>query len=75
MRVFEVIGRLACDLLELGRKTDAKMLSLECFPVPELRKSRVVANACNAPVGGACPAVGVPAQTYVERQLTWTVVR
>ncbi len=36
---------------------------------------RVVANACNAPVGGACPAVGVPAQTYVERQLTWTVVR
>jgi MSHA biogenesis protein MshP len=35
----------------------------------------VVANACNAPVNGACPATSTPAATYVERQLTWTIVR
>jgi len=35
-----------------------------------------VANACNAPSGGACPNPGAaPATTYVERQLTSTVVR
>lgn len=36
---------------------------------------QLVANACNAPSGGSCPAAGTPAQTYVERQLTWTVSR
>lgn len=36
---------------------------------------QLVANACNAPSGGACPAAGTPQQTYVERQLTWTVSR
>ncbi|MCK7499113.1 MAG: hypothetical protein MZW92_57995 [Comamonadaceae bacterium] len=36
---------------------------------------RLVANACNAPSGGACPAGGTPGTTYVERQLTWTVMR
>ena len=36
---------------------------------------QLVANACNAPSGGACPASGTPQMTYVERQLTWTVVR
>jgi MSHA biogenesis protein MshP len=36
---------------------------------------QLVANACNAPSAGACPATGVPSTTYVERQLTWTVVR
>jgi len=36
---------------------------------------QLVANACNAPSGGNCPAGGTPAQTYVERQLTWTVSR
>lgn len=36
---------------------------------------RLIANACNAPSGGACPKAGTPDQTYVERQLTWTVVR
>jgi len=35
----------------------------------------LVANACNAPAAGACPAVGTPEVTYVERQLTWTVMR
>jgi MSHA biogenesis protein MshP len=35
----------------------------------------LVANACNVPSGGACPAGGTPAATYVERQLTWRVVR
>lgn len=35
----------------------------------------VVANACNAPANGACPATSTPAATYVERQLTWTIVR
>lgn len=36
---------------------------------------RLIANACNAPAGGACPAGGTPGVTYVERQLTSTVVR
>jgi MSHA biogenesis protein MshP len=36
---------------------------------------QLVANACNAPTGGACPATGTPGSTYVERQLTWTVSR
>jgi len=35
----------------------------------------LVANACNAPAAGACPATGTPQITYVERQLTWTVAR
>lgn len=35
----------------------------------------LVANACNAPSAGACPAGGTPQITYVERQMTWTVVR
>ena len=35
----------------------------------------LVANACNAPSGSACPATGTPQPTYVERQLSWTVVR
>lgn len=36
---------------------------------------RLVANACNAPSGGACPTGTAPQPSYVERQLTWTVVR
>jgi MSHA biogenesis protein MshP len=36
---------------------------------------RLVANACNAPSAGACPASGTPGTTYVERQLSWTVMR
>jgi MSHA biogenesis protein MshP len=36
---------------------------------------QLVANACNAPSGGACPATGTPRSTYVERQLTWTLAR
>jgi MSHA biogenesis protein MshP len=36
---------------------------------------QLVANACNAPSGGACPASGTPGTTYVERQLTSAVVR
>lgn len=36
---------------------------------------QLVANACNAPSGGNCPASGTPGTTYVERQLTWTVAR
>ncbi len=36
---------------------------------------QLVANACNAPSGGACPASGTPQPSYVERQLQWTVVR
>lgn len=35
----------------------------------------LVANACNAPSAGACPASGAPQRSYVERQLSWTVVR
>ena len=33
----------------------------------------LVANACNAPSSGACPATGSVDATYVERQLTWTL--
>lgn len=37
---------------------------------------QLTANACNAPSSGACPNTGAsPSNTYVERQLTWTVVR
>lgn len=36
---------------------------------------RLVATACNAPAGGACPTSGMPSSTYVERRLTWTVAR
>lgn len=36
---------------------------------------QLVATACNQPVAGACPATGTPGATYVERQLSWTVVR
>ncbi len=36
---------------------------------------QVVATACNAPTGGACPASGTPEPTYVERQLSWTISR
>jgi MSHA biogenesis protein MshP len=36
---------------------------------------KLVANACNAPGAGACPATGTLQPTYVERQLTWTVSR
>lgn len=36
---------------------------------------QVVANACNAPSSGACPTAGTPSTQYVERQLTWTLVR
>jgi MSHA biogenesis protein MshP len=36
---------------------------------------QLVATACNAPSGGACPASGTPAATYAERQLSWTVTR
>ena len=36
---------------------------------------QLVANACNAPSGGACPGTGTPQPTYVERQITRTVVR
>lgn len=35
----------------------------------------LVANACNSPSGGACPATGTPSRTYAERQLAWTVQR
>lgn len=36
---------------------------------------QLVANACNAPSGGACPSSGTPQATYVERQLVRTVSR
>jgi len=37
---------------------------------------QLTANACNAPSSGACPnSSASPSNTYVERQLTWTVVR
>ena len=36
---------------------------------------QLVANACNAPSGGACPGSGTPPATYVERQIVRTVVR
>lgn len=35
----------------------------------------LVANACSAPSAGACPATGTVDATYVERQLSWRVVR
>jgi MSHA biogenesis protein MshP len=35
----------------------------------------LVATACNAPAAGACPTTGTPGATYVERQLSWTVMR
>lgn len=36
---------------------------------------QLLATACNAPSAGACPTAGTPSSTYVERQLSWTVVR
>jgi MSHA biogenesis protein MshP len=36
---------------------------------------QLLATACNAPTGGACPTSGTPSSTYVERQLSWTVTR
>lgn len=36
---------------------------------------QLVATACNAPVAGACPTTGTPGLTYVERRLSWTLVR
>ena len=36
---------------------------------------QLLATACNAPSAGACPATGTLQPTYVERQLSWTVVR
>lgn len=37
---------------------------------------QVVANACNLSSGGACPnSASAPDTTYVERQLSWTLVR
>lgn len=36
---------------------------------------QLLATTCNAPTAGACPATGTPQPTYVERQLSWTVVR
>ena len=36
---------------------------------------QLVANACNAPTSGACPATGALQPTYVERQLTWVISR
>lgn len=37
---------------------------------------QLVANACSAPTSGACPSTAAaPDRSYVERQLTWTVVR
>jgi MSHA biogenesis protein MshP len=36
---------------------------------------QLVANACNAPVSGACPNGATTEPTYIERQLSRTVVR
>ena len=36
---------------------------------------QLVANACNAPAGGSCPATVKTEPTYVERQLSWMVQR
>ena len=36
---------------------------------------QLLATACNVPAGGACPNPGSPSTTYVERQLSWTLVR
>jgi MSHA biogenesis protein MshP len=41
----------------------------------ELVFFQLVATACNAPAGGACPATGAPQRSYVERQLSWTLMR
>jgi len=35
----------------------------------------VTANACNAPSAGACPSIAALQPSYVERQLTRTLVR
>lgn len=35
----------------------------------------LVASACNAPSGGACPATGTPGLTYAERQLARSLSR
>ena len=37
---------------------------------------QLVANACNSPSSGACPNVATaPERTYIERQVSWTLVR
>ena len=37
---------------------------------------QLTANACNAPSSGSCPNTSAsPSNTYVERQLAWTVMR
>lgn len=36
---------------------------------------QVLATACNAPIGGACPNTGAVEVTYVERQLSRMLVR
>lgn len=37
---------------------------------------QLTASACNAPTSGACPSTAAsPSNTYVERQLAWTVMR
>ena len=36
---------------------------------------RITATACNAPASGACPGGGTPQPSYVERQLSRTLVR
>lgn len=36
---------------------------------------QVLSTACNAPLGGACPNTGAVEPTYVERQLSRTLVR
>lgn len=37
---------------------------------------QLVANACNSPSSGACPnTASTPTRTYIERQVSWTLVR
>lgn len=36
---------------------------------------QLVATACNAPLAGVCPGSATPQATYVERQLSRTLVR
>lgn len=36
---------------------------------------KLTATACNQPSAGACPGAGTPSASYVERQLTRTLVR
>ena len=37
---------------------------------------QLTANACNTPSSGACPnSSTAPANTYIERQVSWTVMR